>query len=797
MLVSWGPPMNPPTLSKKGRRCNCAEMVRWQESGLVAFILWDRSTEEEVARFKNIVSMVDEKRSHPISKLDDCIKHFLGTQSASWSLGQLVGRSIEKHFVDKTIQCDCLFSLRSSLCSLHRLFLSSTSSSWTLISSFSSSMWMSSEQDPLCTSPNEESGPLASNAPLTMYGLMCWHGYCKDLRRLQETDVVRNYEGVRLQGHIYMVQVRKGKETAFTHTQPGERRQEQKSQLDYIIGLRREDDDAIVYNDDKLWDIGDRYLISTRIQEGKSSKKSIKARERRSGQDGGWGQMSKKIRSRRKWWRMAKTGLTKIWLQYRRLLRFPLVTWRTTRIHEKDHEESAKETSEESQDWSLGLINAVWCCEQEKQSKPPSELYVNGNFKEDSDEWQRDLQRQCEEVYTDQEETREVQENWVLQKERRSTVHNGSAQCRGNRPGPEGTTTKSMCLKTQSWVSWSRTCHYKGSWKSWGASRTACWVRWMLPARGRLWNCFLRKPDAEPKKGNQELQFNCANHCHVEVVRVLCDDAHGKKEKEPETWNRFHMGGVNKISFQHLQVLVTNLSQKHWEWQEERSRMLQHGSLIRPTMLMQAWASRQPSTRRGRGILRWDFVSNSETYKNTKFEVEIFFNITQMWVVEHSEEILKVKFLESSSLPWTRSVLSHVQAIKWANAIVRVYSDSVQCVGQMNESKVANSKRKIWREGTSNLKSSRTRSSSIYWSKKGTDGICISNAESQGLLDEILERTLDVSGSQENGKEVVYLLTFQGEWDSTANELIQRFKEFDHLVFESISALSRGILKEG
>ena len=30
-------------------------------------------------------------------------------------------------------------------------------------------MWMSSDQDPLCTSPNEESGPLANNAALTSY----------------------------------------------------------------------------------------------------------------------------------------------------------------------------------------------------------------------------------------------------------------------------------------------------------------------------------------------------------------------------------------------------------------------------------------------------------------------------------------------------------------------------------------------------------------------------------------------------------------------------------------------------
>ena len=35
----------------------------------------------------------------------------------------------------------------------------------------------------------------------------------------------------------------------------------------------------------------------------------------------------------------------------------------------------------------------------------------------------------------------------------------------------------------------------------------------------------------------------------------------------------------------------------------------------------------------------------------------------------------------------------------------------------------------------------------------------------------------------------------KGEWDSAANKMVQRFKETGHLVFESISALSRGILK--
>ena len=30
-------------------------------------------------------------------------------------------------------------------------------------------MWIGSEQDPMCTSPNEMSGPLANNVPLTGY----------------------------------------------------------------------------------------------------------------------------------------------------------------------------------------------------------------------------------------------------------------------------------------------------------------------------------------------------------------------------------------------------------------------------------------------------------------------------------------------------------------------------------------------------------------------------------------------------------------------------------------------------
>ena len=80
------------------------------------------------------------------------------------------------------------------------------------------------------------------------------------------------------------------------------------------------------------------------------------------------------------------------------------------------------------------------------------------------------------------------------------------------------------------------------------------------------------------------------------------------------------------------------------------------------------------------------YLSNPETYKNTKFnEIGSLFKMTQKLVMEHSEEILNVKCLEYSSPFWARSVLSHDQAIKWAKAKVCVYADSVPCVRQMKD----------------------------------------------------------------------------------------------------------------
>ena len=42
---------------------------------------------------------------------------------------------------------------------------------------------------------------------------------------------------------------------------------------------------------------------------------------------------------------------------------------------------------------------------------------------------------------------------------------------------------------------------------------------------------FLEKTGRRTEEGNQELQSDCTQQCRVEAVRVLCDDAHGKRER--------------------------------------------------------------------------------------------------------------------------------------------------------------------------------------------------------------------------------------------------------------------------
>ena len=73
---------------------------------------------------------------------------------------------------------------------------------------------------------------------------------------------------------------------------------------------------------------------------------------------------------------------------------------------------------------------------------------------------------------------------------------------------------------------------------------------------------FLRKLDAAPKKGIRSyraiaLTSVMSKWCASCIILFL------EKEKEPVKWKDLHVGGMDGISCQHLQVLVTNLLQRH------------------------------------------------------------------------------------------------------------------------------------------------------------------------------------------------------------------------------------------
>ena len=87
---------------------------------------------------------------------------------------------------------------------------------------------------------------------------------------------------------------------------------------------------------------------------------------------------------------------------------------------------------------------------------------------------------------------------------------------------------------------------------------------------------FLRRPDAEPKKGIRSLTA-IALTAFVSKWYATCVVLRKEEDKEPEELKKVHVCGVNGICCQHLQVLMTHLPHKQWEWQEHKDGKPKHG----------------------------------------------------------------------------------------------------------------------------------------------------------------------------------------------------------------------------
>ena len=96
---------------------------------------------------------------------------------------------------------------------------------------------------------------------------------------------------------------------------------------------------------------------------------------------------------------------------------------------------------------------------------------------------------------------------------------------------------------------------------------------------------LLRKPDAAPTEGIRSYRATARTPV-MSKWYASCILLRLENEKEPEKWKKLHIGELDGISCQHLQVIMTNVIQKHWEWQEERNLVMKHGTVTRPTQYL-------------------------------------------------------------------------------------------------------------------------------------------------------------------------------------------------------------------
>ena len=116
-----------------------------------------------------------------------------------------------------------------------------------------------------------------------MYGPLCWQGYDKDPGGCKRTLWYGIMKEVDCKvSSAWSVCGRKREET-FTHRPLSPDEQEEISQLDYIIGPMRREDEVYNHSEGRLWATWDHCPIVARIQEEAHTKKSQKGNRKWTG----------------------------------------------------------------------------------------------------------------------------------------------------------------------------------------------------------------------------------------------------------------------------------------------------------------------------------------------------------------------------------------------------------------------------------------------------------------------------------------------------------------------------------
>ena len=214
------------------------------------------------------------------------------------------------------------------------------------------------------------------------------------------------------------------------------------------------------------------------------------------------------------------------------------------------------------------------------KSKPLTELFVKGQFTEDREEWQKQLQRHCEEVCTDLEETKEVQECRIQYFKKK-----GNQQF--TEEGRKAEITVELVLQARDNLSDNKvkSCLWRKSTLLIGAFKNDLGQMGSPSSWKVVKLVFLKKPDAATTKGIGS-HWAIALTSEMSKCYASCVLLRLEKERGLGKFRSLHIGGVNGISCQYLQALTTNLLQKHGERQEERNPVMRHGTVVRPAMYL-------------------------------------------------------------------------------------------------------------------------------------------------------------------------------------------------------------------
>ena len=208
--------------------------------------------------------------------------------------------------------------------------------------------------------------------------------------------------------------------------------------------------------------------------------------------------------------------------------------------------------------------------------------------------------------------------------------------------------------------------------------------------------------DASDVPGNPQLDSESVLRCTRNLARnkdqnpATCSQEKNEDNPRQGGWWQQQRGVENQLERTRLDYHMTQISdyrqvERVFENLRQKLRFSSYTLDAKTNVLI--WGFFMSTTMKSSVHLGLQYKDNLVACRNTNFEeLKTLFDITLRLIVEQSLEILGVSTMIYTFSLWMRSSQCHDQVLKWAQARVHVYSDSVSCLGKMYDHPEANEK---------------------------------------------------------------------------------------------------------